>query len=80
MKVDVERFCYNDLFQDFKFMKNIVKINHQTSIIILRTLFSYVLIKFTDKINETVFRIVYWSCIDFFRLVCNPDILSLFCI
>ena len=26
MKVDVERSSYNDLLQDFKFMKNVVKI------------------------------------------------------
>ena len=26
MKVDIERFSYNNLLQDFKFMKNVVKI------------------------------------------------------
>ena len=26
MKVNVERFGYNNLFQDFRFMKNVVKI------------------------------------------------------
>ena len=46
-KVDVERFDYNNLLQDFKFMKRVVKTTmdffllqfHRTSFAILTTLF-----------------------------------------
>ena len=37
MKVNVKHFGSNNLLQDFKFMKNVAEIFHQTSIAILTT-------------------------------------------